>query len=171
MAGGNGTHPLLTPLAPPLRVPVRRFRPNVAGVLRRVCADGAYVVLSRRGIAIASVVPVGVLDLLAATDEGLRGGTRVPVRRFRRDLPAVLRRVRDEPAYVTLTRRGLPVAVVVPLHVLDLLDATEALLARRNLAAAGDLHDAATAARDVLPRAGPVTHRESRPGRSVPRLG
>lgn len=171
MAGGNATHPLLTPLVPALRVPVRRFQANLAAVLRRVRADGEYGVLTRRGAALGGVVPVGALDLLVAAGASLRGGTRVPVRRFRRDLPAVLRQVRDDRAYVVLTRRGVPVAAVVPVAVLDQLDAVDSTFTERAVAASHDLHDLEAAAPDVAPRTDSATappRRSHRP--PVPRL-
>lgn len=136
---------------------MRRFRPNLAAVLRRVYADGAYVVLTWRGTAVASVVPVGALDLLLATGASLPEGTRVPVRRFRRDLPVALRQVRDEGTYVVLTRRGVPAATVVPLAVLDLLDAADATFTERVEAACHDLHDLATAVPDVAPTTNSTT--------------
>lgn len=58
----------MTPARPPSRLALRRFRADLAGTLRRVVADGEYVVLTRRGAAVAAVVPLGALDLLDAAD-------------------------------------------------------------------------------------------------------
>lgn len=103
--------------------------------------------------------------------------SRLSVRLFRANLAAALRRVAGGGEYLVVTRRGVPIAAVVPTGVLDLLEATEALLARRNLAAAGDLDDVAAAAADVRPRAPPSTGPNRRPverrarRRAVPRSG
>jgi prevent-host-death family protein len=99
------------------------------------------------------------------------------VRLFRANLAGALRRVTGHGEYVIVTRRGVPTAAIVPVGALDLLDAAEALLTRRNMAAAGDLHDVETAAADVPPRAasagGPNgRHRVGRHRRAnVPRPG
>jgi prevent-host-death family protein len=163
--------PPVSPLRVPSRASIRRFRGDLAGTLRRVATDGEYVVLTKRGSLAAAVVPVGVLDLLAATNDVPRGGSRVPVRYgFRPNLATVLHRVAAEGEYVVLTRRGVAMAAVVPLVVLDLLDAAEGDLATRFLAATEDLHDLATAALDVAPRTGSAAPAPRRPRRpSVPR--
>lgn len=88
--------------------------------------------------------------------------SRISARRFRENLAATLGRVATDGRYVIVTRRGVPVAAVVPLGVLHLLDATEFALARRTLAAARDVHDVTTAACDVPPRATPAADLDSR---------
>jgi len=85
------------------------------------------------------------------------------VRQFRENLGAALRRVAGRGEYLLVTRRGVPTAAVVPVGALGLLDATEALLARRNLAAAGDLLDVVTAAADVPLREPATTGPDGRP--------
>jgi len=78
---------------------------------------------------------------------------------------------------VVLTRRGVPLAAIVPLGALDMLDAADALFAARSRAATGGLHDLATAAADVVPPTPPDPGPDSRPGdraslpQSVPRRG
>lgn len=159
------------PLRAPSRLSVRRFRADLAGALRRVATDGDYVVLTRRGAPVAAVVPTGALGLLAAADARSSGRsptlTRVPVRYgFRPILAGVLRRVAADGGYVLLTRRGVPVAAVVPLVVLDLLDAADRAFAARAVAASQDLHDLEAAVPDVAPRtdSAPASpHRPRRP--------
>jgi prevent-host-death family protein len=90
---------------------------------------------------------------------------------FRENLARTLRRVAGDGEYIVVTRRGAPVAVVVPMGVLDLIDATEALLARRTLAAAGDLHDEATASADVPRRVPSGTSPNGRPVNHPARRG
>ncbi|MCC7137598.1 MAG: type II toxin-antitoxin system Phd/YefM family antitoxin [Planctomycetes bacterium] len=66
----------MTPLRPPSRVPLRRFRADLAGTLRRVATDGEYVVLTRRGVVVAAIVPPGALEMLAAADALFAGRAR-----------------------------------------------------------------------------------------------
>lgn len=79
------------------------------------------------------------------------------VHRLRADLASVLGRVRDDGTYYLVTRRGAPVAAVVPVGVLDLLRAAAAPLTERGQAAAADVHDLVTAAPDVAPEPGSPT--------------
>jgi prevent-host-death family protein len=58
----------VTTPAPVLRLPVRRFRANLAWALRRVREGGAYVVLTQHGVPTVAVVPVGALGILDAAD-------------------------------------------------------------------------------------------------------
>lgn len=83
--------------------------------------------------------------------------SQLSVHRFRADLASVLGRVRKDGDYVVVTRRGRPVAAVVPVGVLDLIRAVEAPLRERFEAAVADLHDLATAAPDVAPQPGSAT--------------
>jgi len=78
--------------------------------------------------------------------------SQLSVHRFRADLASVLGRVRKDGSYVVVTRRGRPVAAVVPVGVLDLIRAADAPLRARFEAAVADLHDLATAAPDVAPQ-------------------
>jgi prevent-host-death family protein len=57
---------------PRSQLSVHRFRADLASVLGRVRRDGTYVVVTRRGKAVAAVVPVGVLDLIRAAEAPLR---------------------------------------------------------------------------------------------------
>ncbi|MFM8387610.1 MAG: type II toxin-antitoxin system prevent-host-death family antitoxin [Planctomycetia bacterium] len=83
--------------------------------------------------------------------------SRLSVHRLRADLASVLGRVRDDGTYVVVTRRGAPVAAVVPVEVLDLIRAVADPLALRGKAAAADVHDLATAAPAVAPGPGSAT--------------
>lgn len=169
--------PRALPLPAPSRLSVRRFRADLARILRRVAMDGDYVVVTRRGASVAAVVPPRALELLDAAGATVSGrsptGTRVPVRgHFRPNLAAVLREARADGAYVVLTRRGAPVAAVVSMAVLDLLDAAGGDLATRFLVATEGIHDLATAAADVAPRTGPTAAPARHPRRPpVPRPG
>ena len=151
-----------TPLRTPSRLSVRRFRADLARTIRRVATEGDYLLLTRRGAPVAAVVAPGALELLAAGGAVSPGRsptvTRVPVRHgFRPNLAGVLRRIAADGEYVVLTRRGVPVAAVVPVGLLDLLDAAAGDLATRFLAATGDLHDLEAAAPDVTPRTDSTT--------------
>jgi prevent-host-death family protein len=93
----------------------------------------------------------------------------ISARTFRANLARTLRRVAADGEYVVVTRRGVPVAAVVPVGLLDLLEAAEGLLARQTLAGAGDVHDVASAAADVPPRAPSITGPNARPRVCRPR--
>jgi len=107
----------------------------------------------------------------------LRTPLNLPVRALRANLAATLRRLGADGEYVVLTRRGVPLAAIVPLGALDMLDAADALFAERARAATGGLHDLATAAPDVTPSAPSAPGPDGRPGdcasrgQSVPRRG
>lgn len=72
-------------------------------------------------------------------------------------MASVLGRVREGGTYVVVTRRGAPVAAVVPVGVLDLVQAADAPLRARFEAAVADVDDLATAAPDVGPQPRPAT--------------
>ncbi len=61
----------MTPALTPSQISVHRLRADLASVLGRVRDDGTYIVVTRRGEAVAAVVPVGVLDLLRAVADPL----------------------------------------------------------------------------------------------------
>lgn len=98
--------------------------------------------------------------------------SRLSVHRLRADLASVLGRVREDGTFVVVTRRGAPVAAVVPVGVLDLLRAVADPLAERGHAAAMEVHDLATAAPDVAPGPDSATGSRAPSGRpAVPGRG